>query len=188
MVIKLRLPAEPVPAPVTTGSSAASVVPGEAQIAATGEEAKADRQAESASEPAPAAMPDVAAIERPATDQVVPEEQTWPVERIASNEQPATAPTHRPRRPNRLRRANRPCRSKRPHASINLLKRSKRPGPLRPRRLSNTLVARRPLPPSKPLPPTRPRGRVRKTTRAIPSRCLPRESRARSTRRRALSP
>jgi hypothetical protein len=83
--------AEPVPAPVTTGSSAASVVPGEAAVAATGEEAKADKQAESASEPAPAAMPGVAAIERPATDQVVPEEQTWPVERIASKEQPATA-------------------------------------------------------------------------------------------------
>jgi hypothetical protein len=83
--------AEPVPAPVATGGSAASVARGEAAVTAAGEETKADKPVDSASEPAPAAMPNIADIQGPATDQIVAAEQTPPVERTASNEQPATA-------------------------------------------------------------------------------------------------
>jgi hypothetical protein len=83
--------AEPEPTPVAAGSGATSVGSGEAAVAAAGDGANTEKPADTTGEPVPAATPNVAAVERPATDtdQTAPADQTQPVERTASTEQAA---------------------------------------------------------------------------------------------------
>jgi hypothetical protein len=84
--------AEPEPVPVPAGSGPTSVASGEAAVAAAGDKANTEKPADTTSEPVPAATPNVAALDPPATDtiQTAPADQTQPVERTASTEQAAS--------------------------------------------------------------------------------------------------
>ena len=80
---------EPAPVPPTADRGDTPTGLGETEVAAAGDEAKLDKPAETTSEPAPAATPNVTALELSPASESAPAEQTWPVEQRALAEQNA---------------------------------------------------------------------------------------------------